>query len=209
MLYILLLITLLTLANAHYIPIIEGNELIKTVDKADTEEGREATCKFLLELFNEREYACFSRSQVFNYSNEYGEDKNVIYEAITNIMKVNDILLKNREKYEKELYETSDLFRLVLKDPITIVLTETFEFYYLKVREYLNTYTKYNEQTNIGMIQINERTVYFSMFPNTTNLRSYCPYIDNKQNTVCISTNKEVYIDMINAYVNFFGNWIY
>ena len=210
MLYLFVILSILFIKiNAHYIPIIEGNELIKVADRAETSIEREATCKFLLELFDERQYACFSRSHVFNYSDEMGTEKNVIYETINNVFKVNNILEKNREKYEKELYETSDLFRLLLKDPISLVLTETFEFYHDKITEYLTNYTYFDEKTNMGFINISTRTVYFSMFPDPTNVTNYCSYVDNKENMVCISTNKSVYIDMLNAYVNFLGNWIY
>lgn len=207
-LFIILSLLIISI-NAHYIPIIEGNELIRVADRSEPPEAREATCKFLLELLDEREYACFPRDQVFNYSDEIGTEKNVIYETITNVMKVNNILEKNRIQYEMKLYDTPDLFRLLLKDPISIVLTETFEFYYDKITDYLKNYTVYNEKVNIGTINISSRTVYFSMFPNVKNVSNYCRYIDDKENTVCISTNKDIYIDMLNAYVNFFGNWIY
>lgn len=208
-LLLLCLILYMSLCTGHYIPIVEGNELIRIADQPINETDRVVTCKFLLDLLEHNKYACFSRDEIFNVS--YGKTKNVVYDSIMKMMDINHILDKNNKQYNQKIIENSELFLLTIRDPITIVLTNTFEFYFDKVQEILSNTTSYNNYTYTGIIHTGKKDISYTTFPNSSYVKynNYCHFIDNKKNNVCISTERSLYLEILDGFINHFQRWIY
>lgn len=208
-LLLLCLISLLSLCMGHYMPILEGNELIRIADQPINETDRVITCKFLLDLLEHNKYACFSRDEIFNKS--HGNTKNVVYDSVMQMMDINSILDKNNKQYIDKIIENSELFTLTIRDPISIVLTNTFQFYFDKVEEILNNTTSYNNYTYSGIIHTGKKDINYSVFPNSSYVKdnNYCHFIDNKQNYVCIATNRDLYLEILDGFINHFQRWIY
>jgi len=199
----------MSLCMGHYMPIVEGNELIRIADQPINETDRVITCKFLLDLLEHNKYACFSRDEIFNSS--YGNTKNVVYDSVMKMMDINSILNKNNKQFIDKIIENSDLFTLTIRDPISIVLTNTFQFYFDKIEEILSNTTSYNNYTYSGIIQTGKKDVNYSIFPNSSYVKdnNYCHFIDNKKNNVCISTNRDLYLEILDGFINHFQRWIY
>jgi hypothetical protein len=193
----------------HYTPIIEGNELISIADKPINETERIITCKFLLNLLENNKYVCFSRDEIFNSS--HGNTKNVVYDSVMKMMDINTILDKNTQEFTQKIVEDSNLFSLTIKDPITIVLTNIFKFYFDKIEQILSNTTTYNNRTYSGIIHTGEKEINYSTFPIIGDVKynNYCHHIDNKNNNVCISTNRELYFEILDGFINHFQRWIY
>lgn len=208
-LLLLCLISLLSLCMGHYMPIVEGNELIRIADQPINETDRVITCKFLLDLLEYNRYACFSRDEIFNAS--YGKTKNIVYDTVIQMMDINHILDKHRKQYIDKIIENSDLFTLTIRDPISIVLTNTFEFYFDKIEEILSNTTSYNNYTYTGTIHTGKKDISFTTFPNSSYVKynNYCHFIDNKKNNVCISTERSLYLEILDGFINHFQRWIY
>ena len=102
-LLLLCLIVYLSPVMAHYMPIVEGNELIRIADQPINETDRVVTCKFLLDLLEHNKYACFSRDEIFNVS--HGKTKNVVYDSVMQMMDINHILDKNNKQYTEKIIE--------------------------------------------------------------------------------------------------------
>jgi hypothetical protein len=201
---------LLPICMGHYTPIIEGDELIRVADQPINETDRVITCKFLLDLLENNKYVCFSRDEIFNSS--YGKPKNVVYDSVMKMMDINNILDKHNKEYFDKMIENSDLFSLTIKDPITIVLTNTFQFYFDKVEQILSNTTTYNNYTYTGIIHTGKKDINYLTFPNSSYVKNnnYCHYIDNKKNNVCISTEKNLYFEILDGFINhYFQRWIY
>ena len=208
-LLLLCLIVYLRHVMAHYMPIVEGNELIRIADQPINETDRVITCKFLLDLLEHNNYACFSRDEIFNAS--HGKTKNVVYDSVMKMMDINHILDKHRKQYIDKIIENSDLFSLTIRDPISIVLTNTFEFYFDKIQEILSNTTSYNNYTYTGTIHTGKKDISFTTFPNSSYVKynNYCHFIDNKKNNVCISTERSLYLEILDGFINHFQKWIY
>ena len=208
-LLLLCVVSFLSLCYGHYMPIIEGNELIRVADQPINETDRIITCKFLLDLLEHNKYACFSRNEIFNSSK--GETKNVVYDSVMKMMDINGILDKNSKEFTNKIIENTDLFALTIKDPITIVLTNTFEFYFDKIEKILSNTTTYNNYTYTGIIHTGKKDINYITFPNSTQVKynNYCHYIDNKKDNVCISTNRNLYFEILDGFINHFQRWIY
>ena len=208
-LLLLCLILYVSHSMGHYMPIVEGNELIRIADQPINETDRVVTCKFLLDLLEHNKYACFSRDEIFNVS--YGKTKNVVYDTVMQMMDINHILDKHNKQYIDKIIEDSSLFALTIKDPITIVLTNTFEFYFDKVQEILSNTTSYNNYTYTGIIHTGKKDINYITFPNSSYVKNnnYCHFIDNKKNNVCISTERSLYLEILDGFINHFQRWIY
>jgi len=195
--------------NSHHIPVIYGEELIQTIDKADTEVLKVETCKYLINMLDNYDYVCFLKTDIFNST--HGKSKNVMVDSIIKIIDLDITLDKKKDEFFKKMFESSDLFAFTTKEPITIMFTDIFEFYYDKVKDLLNNYTTYNNYTYTGTINIDSKKINYSTFPNIESIKynNYCQYINNKENYVCISTNKNVYIDIIDSYINHLEKWLY
>ena len=209
MLLLLCLIVYVSHSMGHYMPIVEGNELIRIADQPINETDRVVTCKFLLDLLEHNKYACFSRDEIFNVS--HGTTKNIVYDSVMQMMDINHILDKNNKQYNEKIIENSELFLLTIRDPITIVLTNTFEFYFDKVQEILSNTTSYNNYTYTGTIHTGKKDISYTTFPNSSYVKynNYCHYIDNKKNNVCISTERSLYLEILDGFINHFQRWIY
>ena len=92
-LLLLCIIVYVSQSMGHYMPIVEGNELIRIADQPINETDRVITCKFLLDLLEHNKYACFSRDEIFNVS--HGTTKNIVYDSVMQMMDINHILDKS------------------------------------------------------------------------------------------------------------------
>ena len=88
---------------SHHIPVIYGEELIQAIDKADTEQLKVETCKYLINMLDNYEYVCFLKTDIFNLT--HGKSKNVMVDSIIKIIDLDIALDKKKDEFFNKMFE--------------------------------------------------------------------------------------------------------